>query len=338
MRIAEWLKWSRGAVLLCAASAGLAAQQAGGVGEAKKPEDTLTPALRTSYVLGAGDVITVSVLDAEEIGDKPIRIGVGGNINLPMVGRLQAAGMTVEELEGEMVTRLNGYIKKPQVSVSIVEFRSQPVSVIGSVTSPGVIQLQGNKTLVEVLSLAGGVRPEAGHSVIITRKRQWGPIPLGNARPDPTGQFTIAEVNLKAVVGARNPEQNILIRPEDVISVPHAEVVYALGDVRKAGGFVLNDRETLSVLQILSLAEGLERTAAPGNARILRPAAGEAKRTEIAVDLKKIMAGEATDVALHPDDILFVPSSAGKKAGWRALEALLGMGTSIGTGSAIYRR
>ena len=137
---------------------------------------------------------------------------------------------------------------------------------------------------------------------------------------------------------ARNPEQNILIRPEDVLSVPHAEVVYALGDVRKAGGFVLNDRETLSVLQILSLAEGLERTAAPGSARILRPVTGEAKRTEIAVDLKKIMAGEATDVALHPDDILFVPSSAGKKAGWRALEALLGMGTSIGTGSAIYRR
>jgi len=174
--------------------------------------------------------------------------------------------------------------------------------------------------------------------VRITRKEQWGTIPLPNARPDPSGKFTIADVNLKGVMESRNPEQNILIRPEDILTVPKAEVVYVLGDVHKAGGFVLNEKETLSILQILSLAEGLERTAAPRNAKVLRPNPRAERRTEIAVDLKKIMAGEVDDVRLQPDDILFVPSSAGKRASLRALEALITMGTSIGTGAAMYRR
>jgi len=325
--------WRAAAFLFLTVNLGLSAQDPNPPTAAQKGED-----LRTNYVLGAGDVITITAIDAEEISDKPFRIGVNGTISVPMVGRIQAAGLTIEDVEAEIVNRLKGYILHPQIAVSVTEFRSQPVSVLGAVTTPGVIQLQGNRTLVEVLSLAGGPRSDAGHSVRITRKEQWGTIPLPNARPDPSGKFTIADVNLKGVMESRNPEQNILIRPEDILTVPKAEVVYVLGDVHKAGGFVLNEKETLSILQILSLAEGLERTAAPRNAKVLRPNPRAERRTEIAVDLKKIMAGEVDDVRLQPDDILFVPSSAGKRASLRALEALITMGTSIGTGAAMYRR
>ena len=322
---------------LVIAAAGAASQDPP-VGKAAQQPDKFEAEVRAAYVLGPDDSIAILAPDAEEIGDKPYRIGDGGYINLPLVGQVRAAGLTLEQLEAELVTRLNAYFKKPSVSVSVAEFRSQPVSVIGAVTTPGVIQLQGNKTLVEILSMAGGVRTDAGHSVKITRKQQWGRIPLPGATVDPTGRFSIGEVRLKAIMEARNPEQNLLIRPEDIISVPRADIVYVIGDVLKSGGYVLNDQETLSVLQALALAGGLERTAAPQKAKILRPASGVERRTEIPVDLKKILAGVANDVAMAPDDILFVPTSRGKKAAIRTLDAVVTMGTAMTTGAVIYRR
>src|SRR3989442_5133654 len=230
--------------------------------------------VKSSYILGPNDQITVHALDAEEISDKPYRISAAGDVTFPMIGKVKAAGLTVEELESVLVKALQEFIRQPKAAVAVSEFRSQPVSVIGAVTNPGVLQLQGNKTLVEVLSLVGGVRNDAGSSIKITRKREWGPLPLPDAKLDASGQFSTAEIKLKDVLGARNPEQNIPIRPNDVISVTRNEIVYVLGAVKKAGGFPMAERDTLSVLQALSLAEGLDRTASPKNAKILRVTAG----------------------------------------------------------------
>jgi polysaccharide export outer membrane protein len=286
------------------------------------------------YVLGPDDVIAVEAVEADEISGKPVRIDRSGFIRLPMAGRVQASGLTVEQLENAIAGRLKVYIKEPEVAVSVVEFRSQPVSVLGSVRNPGVHQLQGRKTLVEILSLAGGLADDAGHSVKITRRLEWGRIPLASAADDASGGFSVAEVALKDILEARNPADNILILPNDVISVPRAEMVYVVGQVPRAGGYVLRERETLSVLQALSLAGGLDRVAAPQNARILRAAAGQANRTEIPVDLKKIMAAQAGDVALESEDILFIPASAPKKALGRAAEAAI----QLTTGLVIFRR
>src|SRR5712691_8931576 len=109
----------------------------------------------SEYALGPGDQITINALDAEEISGRTILIGSSGNIEVPLMGRVHAAGLTVEQLQAEMVTRLKTYVKDPQVSVNVTEMRSQPVSIIGSVGSPGVHQLEGHKTLVEMLSIAG---------------------------------------------------------------------------------------------------------------------------------------------------------------------------------------
>lgn len=297
-----------------------------------------TADVTTNYVLGPNDEITIRALDAEEITDKPYRVSSDGDLTLPMLGRVKAAGLTIQQLEEALVTAMKPYFRHPKVAVSIAEFRSQPVSVIGSVNSPGVLQLQGSKSLVEILSMVGGLRNDAGHSATITRKKEWGPLPLPGARPDATGQFSIAEVRLKDVLEARNPEQNITIRPNDIISVPRAEVVYVLGAVKRSGGFALGDRDTLSALQAVSLAEGVERTAAPQNAKILRFTAGVERRAEIPLDLKKIFAGKAADVVLQPDDILFVPDSGKKRAALRTLEALVTMGTTVGAGAIIYGR
>lgn len=302
-----------------------------------KPAET-EGQLRSTYVLGPEDLIIIRALEAEEITEKPVRIDMSGYIRLPLAGRVHAAGLTVEQLEAELTTQLKTYLKHPQVAVTITEFRSQPVSIMGAVNTPGVHQLQGRKTLVEILSLAGGVQPDAGHSIKITRHLEWGRIPLPNATDDPTGQFSVGEVSLKAITEAKNPAENILIRPNDVISVPRAETIYVIGEVRKPGGFMLRARESVSVLQALSLAEGLARTAGPKNAKILRTAPGGSQRTEIPIDLSKVLAGKATDVALQPEDILFVPNNTPKNVAVRSLETMLGMGTAIGTGMIIYRR
>jgi polysaccharide export outer membrane protein len=107
-----------------------------------------------------------------------------------------------------------------------------------------------------------------------------------------------------------------------------------IGEVAKPGGFVLNERETMSVLQAMSLAGGLSRVAAPSQARILRDSPGNPRRQEVPVDVKRILAGKDTDVVLQPDDILFIPNSSAKSAALRAVEAAI----TVGTGVVIWRR
>ncbi|MGQ9633392.1 MAG: polysaccharide biosynthesis/export family protein [Bryobacteraceae bacterium] len=108
------------------------------------------------------------------------------------------------------------------MAVSVTQFRSQPVSVMGAVKQPGVVQLEGHKTLVEILSEAGGLAPDAGYTVTITRRLEYGRIPLPRARDDESGHYNIAEIELNPVMEVRNPQGNSEIRPHDVISVPKA--------------------------------------------------------------------------------------------------------------------
>jgi len=297
------------------------------------PAETVAQ-LRTAYVLGPDDQLIIRVVDIEEVPDKPFRIDMRGNINVPIVGRIHAGGLTVEQLETELVKRFGTVLQNPTVTVFLTEFRSQPVSVLGAVRIPGVHQIRGTKTLYEVLSLAGGLNPDAGASIKITRRKSAGPLPLPNAKEDATGQFEVADVTVKSVMEAKNPQDNIEILPNDVVSVPKADLVYVIGAVHKAGGFILSEKEKISILQALSLAEGLDRAAAPKDARILRPDPESDSRQEIPVNLKEILAGRSGDVSMLANDILFVPTSMAKNAFTRGLEAAV----QIGTGVVIYRR
>jgi polysaccharide export outer membrane protein len=287
----------------------------------------------STYTLGPNDQISFWGTDADEIVNKPFRIDPEGEVSLPMVGRLRAEGLTIRQFEEALNKRLSTYVRDPHIAVSIVEFRSQPVAVVGAVKSPGTYQLQGRKTVVEMISLAGGFREDAGNTVKITRELEWGKIPLSNATIDPLHNFSVAEVRIKEILEAKNPEDNILMMPHDVITVPRGELVYVIGDVKKAGGFILAERSNMSVLQALSMAEGLDHTAKASHTKILRLEPGQEQRTEIAVNLKKILDGRSNDVPLQAGDILFVPGSTAKKAGVRTLEAMI----EAGTGLAIWR-
>jgi polysaccharide export outer membrane protein len=179
-----------------------------------------------------------------------------------------------------------------------------------------------------------GLHQSAGPHINISRRIQAGPIPLTNAKTDPSGKFTVAEVQVRNLLTGANPAENILICPHDVITVPAAEMVYVMGEVRKPGPVALNDREGISALQAVSMAEGFGPAPAPQAAKIVRIVPGTKARQEIPVDLRKVLAGKAEDIGLRANDILVVPPSGSKKAAVRVLEAAV----QTVTGVIIWRR
>ena len=286
-----------------------------------------------SYRLGPNDTLSIRCPNAEEFGEAPIRIDTDGQITLPLTGRIQAAGRTLEELEADIRGRLEKFIIEPQVVVRLVEARSQPVSVIGAVNRPGVVQLEGSKRLLEILSLAGGLRPDAGQLLTLTRRQESGPVPLPGNRADETDRYSIAEIDLKELMSGTNPKANVEIRPFDVLSVPVAELIYVVGEVKRPGGFALAHPESVSVLQALSLAEGLFGVASAKDARIIRQT-GKTDREEIPVNLTRLLTGEAEDVPMQAGDILFVPKNKAKSASLKVLDVVL----QTASGMMIYRR
>jgi polysaccharide export outer membrane protein len=284
------------------------------------------PEAGAQYTLGSGDEITISLSDVAELQDAfdgPFVLDSDGEVSVPMVGRLHAAGLTVLQLQDTIRDGLKKFIRDPQPYVNLKSLKSQPVTVLGAVNTPGVHQISGPKTLAEVLALAGGLSKDAGYRVTVTRQKKWGVVPLPGATWDPTGEFNTAEVSTRTLTDASNAADNIPVKPNDVITVPRADVVYVIGEVHKAGGFTMGDRKSVSVLEALSLAEGVTRTASAGKAKILRTAPGNATRVPEKIDLKKVLSGKAGDVNLGAGDILLVPDNAGKRIGQKTAEMAL---------------
>lgn len=287
-----------------------------------------------AYVLGPGDQILLHVADMEDIPQTPLRIDPSGSIDLPLVGRVQVAGLTVEQLHDTLSGKLSKYMHDPDITINLAGMESRPVSVVGEVSTPGIHQLSGPTRLLDVISLCGGLKPDAGPTVLVTRDARWGKLTGAEVTADPLTGSTTATYPLDALLKLKDPERNILMRPGDVVSIPRGELIYVVGDVKKAGGFVLSTHRTMSVTQAVTLAEGLGPDSQPTNARILRPAPqGDGTHTLIPVDVKKIFAGKAPDVQLSADDILFVPHSGFKVGSRRAIEAAIG----VTSGILIYR-
>jgi len=288
-------------------------------------------ATRSGYVIGPEDQIVVRVAENPDLSDKPQRVDGNGEIRLPMIGRVQAAGLTPQQLEASLTEKFKVFIVEPDVMVAVVETRSQPVSVIGAVAQPGVRQLDGTKTLMQMLLTAGGAAPDAGPTVTVTRRLDTGRTPLAGGQVDPTGQFSTAQIPLRPLLEGRAPATDLVLQPNDVVTVSKAEMVFVIGEVGKAGPLPLVNGNSISVLEAVSAAGGLQRTAAGSNARILRSTPGAEARVDLPVDLKRMLAGKARDVVLLPGDILVVPDSASKRAVTRALEAAIQLGMAVGT-------
>ncbi len=269
------------------------------------PPDTVRP----NYVLGPNDQILVRAPEAEELDNRPFRIDGDGNLNLPLVGRIHAAGMTLQEMEADLVKRLREYIREPQVFVTVVQFRSEPVFFVGLFVRPGIYPLQGNRTLLEMISSVGGVLQNADRHIKITRHEEYGPIPLPDAIADPEKKVSTVEISLGSLRENINPAENILLQPYDVISVGRAEMVYLNGEVGRVAGIELGERDSISIEQAVTQAGGLGRDAKKSKVRILRPILNTNRRAVIEVNMAELFDGKGIDIPLLPGDIVYVPRS-----------------------------
>ncbi len=355
------------------------------------------------YMVGRGDLMVLEVFDIPELS-REVRVSQTGTIGIPLVPvRLYVVGLTELQVQQKVaeVLEANGLVSHPQVMVSVKEKRSKPITVVGAVSHPMVYQADHPVSLVQVLAEAGGIAPDAGDTVIITRGEateeaasneppqigpedtvsatnpvapkttpdqssaanaaatgknssentqlavpgaentarqapapnagsEAAPPPISDAPPPPVNIIT---VNLAELLERGNTENNIQLQAGDVVTIPHAGIVYALGAVQRPGGFVsTSDRAQLSTLKVLALAGGLTRIAKKDRAVIIRKDS-MGKQLAIPVDLGKIVQRKSEDVRLMPSDILYIPDSATKAALIRTAE----LGLAIGTALTIYR-
>jgi polysaccharide export outer membrane protein len=286
--------------------------------QSQRPTQLPDDSIRPNYVLGASDQILIRAPEADEINEKPFRIDAEGNVNLPMVGKIHAGGMTVQELEADLVRRLREFIRNPQVIITVVQFHSEPVFLVGAFRAPGIYALQGRRTLIEMLSSVGGLQPNASRRIKVTRHLEYGPIPLPNAVVDTDRQISTVEIGLGSLRENVNPAEDIVLEPFDVIAVERAELVYINGEVGKVSAIELGERDSISIVQALTLAGGMGKEADRGKVRILRSIANTTRRAAIEVDVQRIFDGKDNDFPLLANDVLFIPRSY-KRAAWTAI-------------------
>jgi polysaccharide export outer membrane protein len=279
-----------------------------------------------AYKIGAEDLIEITVFEVPELS-RTVRVSTGGDITLPLVGTAKAAGLSASELEQALAEALRkNYVKDPQVSVFVKEYRSDPISIVGAVKVPGVYQIQSQKTLIEALAMAQGFSESArllpGRMIVVTHKT--GP----NSRMSGTARPETEEVPIKALLESGDPKWNIPIFPGDVIRVVPAGNFYVAGDVNQPGSFPLTDFDNVSSIQAMAMAGGTKKTAKLKEAVIIRRDAS-GNRVEETIDLKAVLDGKAADTKLGANDVLFIPGSVGKAAGLRGIEAALQVATGV---------
>ena len=279
----------------------------------------------SDYVIGPEDVIQITVFDVPDL-NQTVRVANDGTIAMPLLGRMQASGLTADQLRDQLETALGkNLVQNPQVSVFVQQFQARPVSIVGAVEKPGLYQITGPRSLVEMLSLAGGLAKRgtapAGKYIYVTRPRGF-----NNLKVVP-GMREIAPdkiaIDVHDLLYTQATGLNISIQSHDIIAVAKADVIYVAGNgVRKQGGFVLEDRDSVTAVQALAMAEGFAPNADKHQARIIHTKA-DGSRTETYIDIEKVIREKAPDPVLAANDILYVPTSAGKAAAKKTVETIV---------------
>ncbi len=236
------------------------------------------------YQIGEGDLLLVKVYDMDDLTTLD-RVDDQGNINFPLVGKIRVAGLTVPEAGVQIEKALaDGYLVNPQVSVLIQEYRSRKVVVIGEVNRPGLYELKGNMTLLELISTAGGLGNEAGNHITITRKPA-------------TGPETKISVEIDQLLGQESAKANVRILDKDTVYVEKAGLFYVTGEVSRPSAYKLD--EGMTVIKAITLAGGFTKLASKGKVSLIRKVEGEEKTFE----------NVPMHFLLQAEDVIVVPES-----------------------------
>ena len=245
--------------------------------------------LADDYVVGEGDLLKITVYENPDLTTEA-RVGGDGKISFPLVGEVMVTGKTSAEIEKHMAGLLeDGYIMKPHVTVFIEEYKSKKVTVLGEFVKPGLVELRGNATLMEVISSAGGVTPNAGETLFIQRQIFRG----GTSEKE---DITVT-IDLKRLLEEGDVTANAPVQDGDSIYVPRASFVYVTGEVKTPGAYKIT--KGLTVLKAITLAGGFSDKAWKGNTKIIRKnKEGDEITTKVAMD-----------AMILPDDVIMVPLS-----------------------------
>ena len=238
--------------------------------------------LSQDYLIGEGDVLAISVYDHPDL-ETTSRVSGNGTISFPLIGQVNVKGLTVRGVAEKISSLLrDGYIVDPQVTVFIKEFKSKKATIMGQVDHPGLYELRGTTTFLELLSKAGGLKDDAGDKAIIKRKG--------------AGE-SVLTINLKRLIREGDMTQNVAIRDGDNIYITKAGVFYVTGEVKKPDAYRYEEGTT--VLKAITMAGGLTDKASTSKIRIIRKANGK----------EKVIERVSMDEPVLPDDIIVVPES-----------------------------
>jgi len=276
------------AALLCAPVWGLAQDPV-------QPQTAKETFVR-AYRIGPGDLLEIKVFEVKEL-EQTVRVSEDGSITLPLLGRVVIEGLTQEGVVQKLTGLLSAkYVKNPQVTIFIKEYKNQQVAVIGAVEKAGSYELVGRKNLLQIISMAGGFSEKAGNDIYILRE-------------GPDGQTRTIAIDLKDLMVNGNQALNVPIEPNDVINVPvDKEIrVFVMGRVTKPGAVSAKLSEGITLLQAIADAGGLAEGARQGAITITRKNGG--KEQKIKVNMMDIVRGKKKDLKLQEGDVVFVPES-----------------------------
>lgn len=270
------------------------------------------------YPIGAGDVLTVSVPEIEEISDRKVRVSANGTIELPLIGMVSAGGLNEDGLARELDRKLQKYMFNPQASVFVDEYRNREVAVVGAVNKPGLLVLNSPaETILDVLTQAGGVAPTAADELVLIpgdeRTAAEGPELSGAVQSDSAGATAFASSAHAVSISLRSTSLtgsgqylSLPVRPGDVIVVPGGGQVMVVGWVQHPGHFDVGSG--LTVLGAIGEAGGPMYAADTKDITLIRSEKDGSKST-VRVNLQRVSHGEQPDIAVKANDVIDVPYS-----------------------------
>ena len=278
--------------------------------------------------VGPNDLLSISVEDCPEL-TRNFRVSSSGTLALPLLHeRLHVAGKYPSEIETEISDALikNQILIDPVVTLSVAEYRSVPVSVVGAVKRPITFQAVGQLTLLDALTKAEGLAQDAGPEILVTRS---------HSAVDGEAKNLVQRIPVKGLIDEANPLLNIDLYGGEEVRVPPAGRVYVVGNVRKSGSFPVQDGNDTTILKAIALSEGLLPYTSK-EAYIYRREAAKNDASEIPVELSRILERKAPDVALHANDILYIPDSKGRRLTAQTLDRIAGFSSSTASGMLIW--
>lgn len=276
------------------------------------------------YIIGAEDLLEVDVFQADELR-RTVRVSSRGYIGIPLIGHVKAKGLTPVQLEKEIADKLSRYLEEPLVSVFVREYKAQKIGVMGAVTSPQVYAVTGQKRLIDMLSMAGGLKREAGNICYVLR-------PVVSEETQNITRTETIVVDLNELLEKGNVVLNIPVFSGDVINVPKGGVVFVDGAVAKPGVFQMQGKTTL--VQTIAMAGGIAYEADRADITVYRDN-GEGLRETIAADYDAIQGGQRDDIVLRENDIVIVPKDGVKNFLSGFINTIKGL-VSFGFGKTVY--